>query len=156
MKLSSNISNRRSDRGSGASLRGLQKIFNSRLLLQIGLVASVSFHFTWVGKRLSSNSAQNAAYDALLIAPEYTQDGRDLYSLPTSRVASSLRRRFKLRSIRAENRYRRIHLPTLSFAFLSPPMQSTNDRRAWYSWRITSVLITSRTQQDAKYPICST
>lgn len=77
--------------GGGAS----QPTLNARLLrlvLKIGLAVTVSFHFAWVGRQLSSLGA-HGAYDSLLIAPEYAEDGTDLYAAPPSpgrrRTASS-------------------------------------------------------------------
>jgi len=71
-----------SDGGAGSSSGDSQKksSFNSQLFLKIGLAVSVSFHFIWVGKQLSSLSVPGD-YDELMISPEYTTDhGRTLYA----------------------------------------------------------------------------
>lgn len=66
------------------------KSFNTRFLLKIGLIASVSFHFIWVAKQLSALSAPGSL-DELLISPEYTKEHgrRDLHAGNSSSSSSS-------------------------------------------------------------------
>jgi len=86
----------RSNSSSGAGVGGgdvQKKIVNSRLriFLKIGLALSVSFHFIWVAKQLSS-LGKHDPYDGLLIAPELAKDGRDLYASSSSSSSSSSNR----------------------------------------------------------------
>lgn len=74
---------------SGSSGSGDTKTpLNTRLLLKIGLAASVSFHFIWVGKQLSLLTA-HGSYDELLISPEYTFEHGKSSNIPGSGGGSS-------------------------------------------------------------------
>lgn len=74
----------RSPRSASRKSRQSQSLFTNPRFLRIGLATTVSFHFSWVAMQLSTLTTQNAAYDGLLIAPEYNKDGKDLYSWTAS------------------------------------------------------------------------
>lgn len=90
-KSSTATATRSSSNVSSSGGGDVQKLFNTKLfksILKIGLLASVSYNFIWVGKQLSS-LGEHGSYEDLLIAPEYTADGRDVYSSATSTFHTS-------------------------------------------------------------------